>query len=108
MLSYCHLAGRQITKKVKSSAGGYPPPEVKRLDQSRLLTAAHAAAWVAPLEETASSTADKQAIRFQAQMIKICDVSMPRVKRVGQNSVYRWSPELAKEGLCHGSTQTPT
>ena len=72
----------------------HPRWTVKRLDQSRLLTAAHAAAWVAPLEETASSIADKQAIRFQAHMTKICDVSMPRVKRVARNSVYWGSPEL--------------
>ena len=54
---------------------------IRKLNQDRLLTAAHAAAWTASWEETESPDAESQAKWFQTQIVRISNMAEKHRKR---------------------------
>ena len=67
---------------------------IKRMHEDRLITAAQATAWAASSQEMTSWDAERKAEWFQAQMTRVCDASMPRVRNARRKATYWWSPEL--------------
>lgn len=73
---------------------------LKRLDRDMLIAAANVAEWPQVPSE-ASLDVSNEASRFQAVMVGICDVAMPRVKPAHRTSAYWWTEDIARlRGVC--------
>ena len=93
----------QQPKRQKSGRGTQREPTpflrwaFKKLNRERLLTAAHAEAWIAPSQEETTTEVNCQAESFHRQITKICDAAMPRAKPRRKNAAYWWTPDLEKK-----------
>ena len=79
---------RNLPRRNQEEDPSRPRWAIKRMDKERLITAAQATAWAASSQETTSRDAERKAEWFQAQMIRVCDASMPRVRNAGQKATY--------------------
>ena len=74
---------------------------VSKMDQTRLKTAAEAAAWLHQLQDADTMDAQSQVDWLRDQMTDICNAAMPRAEPMVRKTVFWWSSDLeAKRREC--------